>query len=91
MDTFEKIIQLSEERLITPSGLFLVGQLLGKSRFIKKCNTIKVRLKTVIFFFLISVCFAREKPYMLVPYGKPLIIQMSKETVKRSPRGSCIK
>ena len=34
MDTFEKIIQLSEERLITPSGLFLVGQLLGKSRFI---------------------------------------------------------
>ena len=23
---------------------------------------------------------------MLVPYGKPLIIQMSKETVKRSPR-----
>ena len=39
MDTFEKIIQLSEERLITPSGLSLVGQLLGKSRFIKKCNT----------------------------------------------------
>lgn len=34
MDTFEKIIQLSEERLITPSGLSLVGQLLGKSRFI---------------------------------------------------------
>ena len=45
MDTFEKIIQLSEERLITPSGLFLVGQLLGKSRFIKKCNTMKVDSK----------------------------------------------
>ena len=42
MDAFEKIIQLSEERPITPSSLFLVGQLLGKSRFIKKCNTMKV-------------------------------------------------
>ena len=38
----EIIIQLSEERPITPSSLFLVGQLLGKSRFIKKCNTMKV-------------------------------------------------
>ena len=45
MDTFEKIIQLSEERLITPIGLSLVGQLLGKSRFIKKCNTMKVDSK----------------------------------------------
>ncbi len=45
MDTFEKIIQLSEERPITPSSLFLVGQLLGKSRFIKKCNTMKVDSK----------------------------------------------
>lgn len=45
MDTFEKIIRLSEERLITPSGLSLVGQLLGKSRFIKKCNTMKVDSK----------------------------------------------
>ena len=42
MDTFEKIIQLSEERPITPSSLFLVGQLIGKSRFIKKCNAMKV-------------------------------------------------
>lgn len=42
MDAFEKIIQLSEERPITPSSFFLVGQLLGKSRFIKKCNTMKV-------------------------------------------------
>ena len=45
MDTFEKIIQLSEEHPITPSSLFLVGQLLGKSRFIKKCNTMKVDSK----------------------------------------------
>lgn len=29
------IIELSDERLITPSGRSLVGQLLGKSRFIK--------------------------------------------------------
>ena len=42
MDTFEKIVQLSEERPITPSSLFLVGQLLGKSRFIEKYNTMKV-------------------------------------------------
>ena len=39
------IIELSDERLITPSGLSLVGQLLGKSRFIKKCNTMKVDSK----------------------------------------------
>ena len=36
------IIELSDERPITPSSLFLVGQLLGKSRFIKKCNAMKV-------------------------------------------------
>ena len=98
MDTFEKIIQLSEERLITPSGLFLVGQLLGKSRFIKKCNTMKVDSKRsqsqikngdILLSYIGLLC--QGKPYMLVPYGKPLIIQMSKETVKRSPRGSCIK
>lgn len=35
MDTFEKIIRLSEERLITPSGLSLVGQLLGKAALLK--------------------------------------------------------
>ena len=39
------IIELSDERLITPSGLSLVGQLLGKSGFIKKCNTMKVDSK----------------------------------------------
>ena len=32
------IIEFSDERLITPSGLSLVGQMLGKSNFIKKCN-----------------------------------------------------
>ena len=31
------IIEFSDERLITPSGLSLVGQMLGKSNFIKKC------------------------------------------------------
>ena len=30
------IIELSDEHLITPSGLSLVGQLLGKSGFIKQ-------------------------------------------------------
>ena len=36
------IIEFSNERLITPSGLSLVGQMLGKSNFIKKCNNMKV-------------------------------------------------
>ena len=30
------VIEFSNERLITPSGLSLVGQMLGKSNFIKK-------------------------------------------------------
>ena len=36
------VITFSDERLITPSGLSLVGQMLGKSNFIKKCNNLKV-------------------------------------------------
>ena len=36
------VIEFSNERLITPSGLSLVGQMLGKSSFIKKCNNMKV-------------------------------------------------
>lgn len=36
------VIKFSNERLITPSGLSLVGQMLGKSDFIKKCNHMKV-------------------------------------------------
>lgn len=39
------VIECSEERLITPSGLSLVGQMLGKSRFIKKCNNMTVEGK----------------------------------------------
>ena len=36
------VIEFSNERLITPSGLSLVGQMLGKSSFIKKCNNMKI-------------------------------------------------
>lgn len=36
------VIKFSNERLITPSGLSLIGQMLGKSSFIKKCNNMKV-------------------------------------------------
>ena len=39
------VIKFSNERLITPSGLSLVGQMLGKSNFIKKCNNMKVEGK----------------------------------------------
>lgn len=36
-DTYEKlVIELSNERLINPSRLSLVGQMLSKSNFIKK-------------------------------------------------------
>ena len=35
------VIEFSTERLTTPSGLSLVGQLLGKSNFIKHCNNMK--------------------------------------------------
>lgn len=31
-------VEFSEERLITPSGLVFVGQILGKSDFVKKIN-----------------------------------------------------
>lgn len=36
------VITCSNERLITPSGLTIVGQMLSKSNFIKKCNNMKV-------------------------------------------------
>ncbi len=36
------VIKFSNERLITPSGLSLVGQMLSKSNFIKKCNNQKI-------------------------------------------------
>ena len=39
------VIELSNERLITPTGLSLVGQMLGQSKFIKKCNNMKVNGK----------------------------------------------
>jgi len=35
----------SEERLITPSGLNIVGSMLGKSNFVKRCNRIPVDKK----------------------------------------------
>ncbi len=38
-------IELSEERLITPSGLSLVGMVLGKSEFVKRCNRASVSRK----------------------------------------------
>lgn len=36
------VIEFSNERLITPSGLSLIGQMLGKSSFIKQCNNMKI-------------------------------------------------
>lgn len=39
------VVELSNERLITPSGLSLVGQLLGKSDFVKRCNRMTVDKK----------------------------------------------
>jgi len=39
------VVEFSEERLITPSGLSLVGAMLGKSEFAKKCNRMSVSQK----------------------------------------------
>ncbi len=39
------IVELSDERLITPSGLSLVGILLGKSKLVKQCNRATVSPK----------------------------------------------
>jgi hypothetical protein len=39
------VVEFSEERLITPSGLSLVGAMLGKSEFAKKCNRMSVTEK----------------------------------------------
>ena len=36
------VVELSNERLITPSGLTLVGALLGKSNLVKRLNKISV-------------------------------------------------
>jgi len=36
------IVQLSNERLITPSGLPLVGAMLGKSELVERCNAMSV-------------------------------------------------
>ena len=35
-------IEFSDERLITPSGLVFVGQILGKSNFVKKINRVPI-------------------------------------------------
>jgi hypothetical protein len=36
------VVQFSDERLITPSGLSLVGSMLGKSDLVKSCNRMSV-------------------------------------------------
>ncbi len=38
------IVELSDERLIMPGGLSLVGMLVGKSNFVKQCNRASVSL-----------------------------------------------
>ena len=35
-------VVFSDERLITPSGLSIIGGMLGKSDFVKRCNRIPV-------------------------------------------------
>ena len=36
------IVEFSNERLITPSGLSLVGSMLGKSDLVKRCNRMSI-------------------------------------------------
>jgi hypothetical protein len=37
------VVELSRERLVTPSGLSMVGAMLGKSDFVKQCNRASAR------------------------------------------------
>ena len=39
------VVQFSDERIISPSGLAIVGGMLGKSDFVKRCNRIPVEPK----------------------------------------------
>ena len=38
-------VVFSSERIITPSGLGIIGGMLGKSDFVKRCNRIPVEKK----------------------------------------------
>ncbi len=36
------VVKFTDERIISPSGLAIVGGMLGKSDFVKRCNRIPV-------------------------------------------------
>ena len=63
-------VELFDERLITPSGLSLVGQMLGKSNFIKQCNNnwaspeASLRRKHCVSAWMISVRHSERKSLM---------------------------
>ena len=64
-------IEFSDERLITPSGLVFVGQILGKSSFVKKINRAPIskdylqkQIKMETCSSPILVCSVRENPSM---------------------------
>ena len=64
-------IEFSDERLITPSGLVFVGQILGKSSFVKKINRAPIskdylqkQIKNEDVLLTILVCSVRENPSM---------------------------
>ncbi len=65
------IVELSDERLITPSGLSLIGALLGKSKFAKQCSHASVSPKhsqpqikngDILLSLHISACCAKARP-----------------------------
>ncbi len=64
-------IEFSDERLITPSGLVFVGQILGKSSFVKKINRAPIskdylqkQIKNGDVLLTYIVCSVRENPSM---------------------------
>lgn len=65
-------IEFSDERLITPSGLVFVGQILGKSSFVKKINRAPISKDYLqkqikngdVLLTYILVCSVRENPSM---------------------------
>ena len=90
-------VEFSDERLITPSGLIFVGQILEKSDFIKKINsppyqrtTWRNRLKMGTFFFPMLGCYARDS-HQYVPVDIDVTTfdnsKSNKEGVSRTYKG----
>ena len=76
------IVELSNERLITPSGLSLVGGALGKSDLVKRANRVKIdnrrsqpQIKNgdILLTYIGLLC--QGKPYISEAAGRTFLIR----------------